>query len=146
LDFRPTTACVLCICLGMSWLPNVCRGLRVHRAAVRGPVSETALFVRVGGCEGPASLLAAARPNRRAPPGNGCRPVRSLSESKSVSGAIPALNGTRPSCTAQSSLLGIFRTAIIRLRYPVSRVRIPPRVHSKTIPIPTPMPFFCICG
>ena len=60
------------------------------------------------------------------PPGHGARSVRSVrSLSKSESGSIPVLVGTWPSWTAQTSLPSCVNTAIIRLRYPVSRVRIP---------------------
>jgi hypothetical protein len=80
------------------------------------------------------------------PPGNGCRPVRSLSESGSGSGSesgsesIPVLNGTWPSWTAQTSLPSFVSTATIRLRYPVSHVRIPSPVPAIPIPIATPTP------
>ena len=82
------------------------------------------------------------------PPGNGCRPVRSLSESGSGSGSesrksrksIPVLIGTWPLCTAQTLLSSCVGTPKIRLRYPVSHVRIPSRVPAIPRPIATPTP------
>ena len=72
----------------------------------------------------------------------GGRSVRSLhkSGSGSESGSIPLLVGALPSWTAQTSLPSCDITATIRLRYPVSQVRIPSRVLSIPRPIATPTP------
>ncbi len=65
---------------------------------------------------------------------------KSKSGSGSGSGSIPPPYGTWLSWTAQTSLPSWVSTATIRLRYPVSRVRIPSPVPSIPIPIPTPTP------
>ncbi len=113
------------------------RGAEAQRMIVRGGLQnhQDGVWQRLEGIRKGAF-------DHAPPPGNSGRSVRSLSGSGSESGSesIPVLVGTWPSWTAQTSLPSCVNTAIIRLRYPVSHVRIPSRVLSIPRPIATPTP------